>query len=503
MVASPWSPPPYMKTKQKFNGDGHLKSEWAASWAMHYVKFIKAMKDVGVDIWCVTVQNEAEAAQKWESCIYTAEEEKAFVRDHLGPALHDNSLGFVKIMIWDHNRDGMLERAAAVYSDPVAAKYVWGCAYHWYGDARFETWPDRYEVKFADRKNRCFPLELRGRTGLDNVRRVSDLCPEKHILFTEGCQEIGKGRTLEDVLGDWKIAERYSSNIISDLNSGTEGWIDWNLWLDEKGGPNHVNNMCLAPIICDTNSDSVMIQPAYWHVAHFSKYIKPGAKKLICSTSRDVLELVAFKNLDESVIVVVLNQSRDDLAFWLKIDGLAASIVSPGRSITTFIIDDEEEGTTPGFRDAVISRTYLMTAYGKFLRAHPGLCQIDTSPAGAGWEEFVQFAPKNEPYCYFRTFHGTWLSVADDGRLVTTNNQLGPSEQFILEPQRLTEEQESKRTEAQKRYTIIAFKNVAHDSYISVEQGDDVPVVTSTVAGRSERFAVSNLNNGSVSGEGN
>jgi len=346
MLASPWSPPPWMKTKPIFNGDAHLRPECGAAWALHFVKFVQAMAAVGVPIWAVSVQNEPEAAQLWESCIYTAAEEAAFVRDHLGPTLAKSGLGDVKIVIWDHNRDGMLERAAVAYNDPEAAKYIWGVGYHWYGDARFETWPRRSEVPFEDRQRNSAPLfELRARTGFDNVRRVAELCPEKHILFTEGCQELG-GRPLADVLGLWKLGERYAMNVISDLNSGTEGWIDWNLCLDEHGGPNHVGNTCVAPIICDTKKDEVLYQAPYWFLGHFSKYIRPGARKAVCSSSRDVLEVVAFLNPDGSLAVVVMNQSEDTIKFWLKIPGSAVRTVATPRSITTFILDDGE--VSPG-----------------------------------------------------------------------------------------------------------------------------------------------------------
>merc|ERR1719265_2205013 len=148
LLASPWSPPPWMKTRKTFHGHGRLLPEFRDAWASHYVLFIREMERAGVPIWGVSVQNEPEAAQKWESCLYTAEEERDFVRDHLGPSLRHAGLSDVKILVWDHNRSGMLERASIVYQDPIAADYVWGVAYHWYGDARFEAWPPRVQVPF-------------------------------------------------------------------------------------------------------------------------------------------------------------------------------------------------------------------------------------------------------------------------------------------------------------------------------------------------------------------
>ncbi|CAJ1441192.1 unnamed protein product [Effrenium voratum] len=152
LVASPWSPPIWMKTKPEFKGDGHLKRECYKVWAHHFVRFVQEMEKKSMPIFAVTVQNEPEAAQIWESCIYTAEEERDFVRDSLGPAFEAAGIG-AKIIIWDHNRDGMLERAAVAYADEKAAKYIWGLGYHWYGDSRFETWPESYEVEYEDRQH--------------------------------------------------------------------------------------------------------------------------------------------------------------------------------------------------------------------------------------------------------------------------------------------------------------------------------------------------------------
>jgi len=307
-----------------------------------------------------------------------------------GPALAKHGVEDVKIVIWDHNRDGMLERAHVAYNDPECSKYIWGMGYHWYGDARFETWPERSEVPYEDRQKDCNALfELRARAGFDNVRKVAELAPAKHILFTEGCQELS-GRKLSDVLGMWKYGERYGMNIINDLNSGTEGWIDWNLYLDENGGPNHVGNNCVAPIICDTTNDTILYQAAFWYTGHFSKYIRPGAKKVLCSTSRDALEVVSFLNPDGQLIVVVMNQTDKELDFWLKLPSSAVEACAPARSITTFVLDDKEcEGQV--LRREKIG---LLSAHGTWVKVTDGGSDegalVQTSGNRAGWETFLR-----------------------------------------------------------------------------------------------------------------
>jgi len=345
MLASPWSPPPWMKTKMQWNGDAHLRLDAGKAWARHFVRFVKDMAKAGVRIMAVTVQNEPEAAQIWESCIYTATEERDFVRDHLGPTLRDAGLSSVKVLIWDHNRDGMFERAQIAYADPEAAKYIWGCAYHWYGDARFEAWPDRSEIWFPDRQREWkFNPELRARMGSENLKRVAELAPDKHILFTEGCQELS-GVPLQAIVNEWKFGERYGMNIITDLNNGCEGWIDWNLFLNEHGGPNHVGNNCLAPIIYDTQQKQVNYTPAFFVVSHFSRFIRPGARRVLCSTSRDILEITAWANTDETIVVVVMNQSAGNVDFKLKLGGegtepvLATQLTAPGSSIMTLVLE--------------------------------------------------------------------------------------------------------------------------------------------------------------------
>mmetsp|Transcript_31844 Transcript_31844/g.74419 ORF Transcript_31844/g.74419 Transcript_31844/m.74419 type:complete len:655 (+) Transcript_31844:108-2072(+) len=345
LVASPWTPPPWMKTVQKFNL-GSLKKEFRAPWAQHYVLFVQEMEKLGASIWAVTVQNEPENESAWESCVWSAEAERDFIRDFLGPALEKADLGSVKILAWDHNRDGMLERAAILYGDAEAAAYVWGIAYHWYGDGRFEVWPDiAFTPCSVAARNRMSVNEPRSQACFENVRRVAELRPDKHILHTECCQELAD-LNLRSELGNWKYAERYAMNIIADVEAGCEGWIDWNLCLDEVGGPNHCGNFCLAPIILDTRRDRVLMQPCYHVLSHFSKFIRPGARRVTCGTSRDALEALAFSGPDpiEVLTVVVLNQTQRDVEFWLKVVGSGAvPLLSPAHSILSIVIDSGED----------------------------------------------------------------------------------------------------------------------------------------------------------------
>lgn len=303
VFASPWSPPAWMKTTGMMNEGGKLKPECRKTWAQYYVRYIREYQNEGVPIWGLTVQNEPEATQRWDSCIYTGEEERDFVRDHLGPTLHAAGLSDIKVIIWDHNRDRLFERAKIAFDDPQAAKYIWGAGFHWY-------------------VNDCF----------ENVQRVHDAWPDKKLLFTEGCQEGGPHH------GSWMTGERYARSLIQDLNHWTVGWVDWNLVLDEKGGPNHVGNFCSAPILADTVTGQVHYQSSYYYLGHFAKFIRPGAKRILSASTRDELEVAAFKNPDYSIAVVILNRGETSLPFALRYGDLEARTEAPRRSIQTALL---------------------------------------------------------------------------------------------------------------------------------------------------------------------
>ena len=311
MFVSPWTPPAFMKTNHDLLHGGKLLPEFRQPWADHYVKFIEAYQKRGIPIWGLSVQNEEMATQKWESCLYTAEEERDFIKGYLGPTLQKGGLGDKKLIAWDHNRDLLYQRASTVLDDPEAAKYVWGIGYHWY-----ETWTG------------SGPL-------FDNERRVKEAYPSTNLIFTEGCVENFKF----DQVNDWQLGERYGNSMINDFNAGTVGWTDWNVLLDEKGGPNHVGNYCFAPIIADTRTGKLIYTNAYYYIGHFSKFIRPGAKRVAATTNRDWLQATSFVNPDGKVAVVVMNSGDKHQEFQLWVKGQAASTISPAHSIATYVIN--------------------------------------------------------------------------------------------------------------------------------------------------------------------
>lgn len=309
LFASPWSPPAFMKSNNDMLHGGILKPEYFQPWANYFTKFIKSYEKEGVPVWGITIQNEPMATQIWESCIYSAEYERDFLKNFLGPAMEREGLSDKKIIVWDHNRDLMVQRAEAIFGDPEASKYAWGMGFHWY-----EDWSGGTQM-------------------YDNVGIVHESYPDKNLIFTEGCTESFNASRYDY----WGLGEEYGRSMINDFNNGTVAWCDWNILLDETGGPNHVGNFCFAPVHANTRTGELIYTNSYYYIGHFSKFIRRGAKRIISSPSRSQLLTTAFKNEDGSVVVVVMNQSDKKTDFNLTVGLFAAELTSLPHSIMTIV----------------------------------------------------------------------------------------------------------------------------------------------------------------------
>lgn len=309
LYASPWSPPAFMKDNNDMLHGGKLLPQYRPAWARYYTKFIKAYEAEGIPIWGITIQNEPMAVQIWESSIYSAEEERDFLRDHLGPTMAREGLGDKKIIVWDHNRDLISNRANTIFEDPEAARYAWGIGFHWY-----ETWAG-------------------GETMHENLRNVARSFPDKKLIFTEGTNE----KFSADRYQYWPNAERYGRSMINDFNAGTVAWTDWNILLDQNGGPNHVGNFCFAPVHGDTDSGELIYTPTYYYIGHFSKFVRPGARLLSTTTSRSHLLATSFINPDGSIATIVMNQSDMEIPYNFIVESNEVQLVIPAHSMQTLV----------------------------------------------------------------------------------------------------------------------------------------------------------------------
>ncbi|WP_302626025.1 glycoside hydrolase family 30 protein [uncultured Eubacterium sp.] len=314
LLCSPWSPPAFMKNNNDVNHGGKLLKKYYRTWAKYMTKYILEMKKRGIVFSMVSIQNEPEATQEWASCRYDAAQEAEFAVDYLYDELQEAGLAEdVKIVIWDHNKDRIYRRVKEVLSYKNAKDVVWGIAYHWYVTDKSE-----------------------------NLSMVHNAFPNKHLLFTEGCVElinISGGTSSKAGMGAWKHGETYGRNIINDFNHFNEAWIDWNLVLNEEGGPNYVGNYCEAPILIDRNTETIVYNWSYYYIGHFSRYIKPGAKRLLCETdSLKGIYAVAYKNPEGEIVVVSQNETGKKKRIALVVDGRGVNTELPAHSITTFII---------------------------------------------------------------------------------------------------------------------------------------------------------------------
>lgn len=307
---APWSPPAWMKSNNNMLKGGRLLDKYYQPWANYYVKFIKEYEKRGMPIWGLSIQNEPMATQTWESCIYTADEEAKFLKNNLGPTLWKAGYKNKKVIIWDHNRDLMYQRATTTLGDPETAKYASGIGYHWY-----ETW------------TKSQPL-------FNNVAETQRAFPNKFLIFTEGCKEQFDFNKIYDV----SLGELYGRNMINDFNNGTAAWAEWNVLLDEKGGPNHVGNYCFAPIIADTRTGEVHYTYEYYYIGHISKYVRQNAQRIGTSSNRDYLLATTFMNPDGQMVVVVMNEGDNDTDYNLWIEGKAAKLSAPAHTIQTVLL---------------------------------------------------------------------------------------------------------------------------------------------------------------------
>ena len=334
LFASPWTAAPWMKDNNKWVG-GKLLPEYYDTWALFFSKYVDAYKAEGIDIWGFTVENEPHGnGENWESMHYSPEEMTHFVQHYLGPKLEADGKGALKILGYDQNRSGVTEWVDDMYKDEASSKYFSGTAVHWY-DSTYEYFPEA--LQYAHQK-----------------------APDKLLIQTEGCIDAEVPvweddkwywkKEATDWGYDWREAEnkylhpkyapanRYARDIIGCLNNWVDGWVDWNMVLDTKGGPNWANNWCIAPVIVDTEKDEVYFTPLYYIMAHFSKFIRPGAIVIDSKNTDDQLMVAAAKNPDGSIAVVVFNESKTQKSFKLNLNQLSKKITIEPQAIQTIVI---------------------------------------------------------------------------------------------------------------------------------------------------------------------
>lgn len=282
-IASPWSPPAWAKTTRQMKRGGSLRKGAYDIWAQMIARMLADYREEGIDIGRITIQNEPQAVQTWESCIYDANQERTFLHNHLKPALKATGLSHVKTLIWDHNKQSVLDRTMSILAHRDAAADVDGVAFHWYSGDHFEA-----------------------------LRITRDLIgPERELIFSEGCDFFSQGDSY------WELphAEHYAHEIIGDFEAGANAILDWNILLNAQGGPTHVGNFCDAPIMYDENSGHMNIRLPFCYLGHFSHFLQPGARRMLVSRYTTNLETCAFVNPDGTHALIALNRTDNPIEF--------------------------------------------------------------------------------------------------------------------------------------------------------------------------------------------
>ena len=303
-LASPWSPPKFMKNTKMLSLGGKLLEKYKQTWSDYIVKYLKAYQAEGINIDYITVQNEPNAIQIWESCLYSAEEEIDFIKRYLYPTFKKNNIN-TKILIWDHNKEKVFTRTIKELCDNLALEAVSGIAFHWYTGDHFE-----------------------------NIQIVHNTFPGKLLIHTEGCTGYSKFNPNDEV----KNAEIYAHDIIGDLNSGINGYIDWNMVLDNKGGPNHKNNFCNSPIMINASQTDFIKNLTFYYIGHFSKFIKPQSKRIAYSKYTSDIEVTSFLNYDNSIAIILMNKNSFNKEYNLCINNTVLHDNLDSHAIVSYLI---------------------------------------------------------------------------------------------------------------------------------------------------------------------
>lgn len=301
LMLSPWSPPAFMKTNGRRDQGGKLLPQYRAMWAEYLCRYILEFQKRGYPVRRISLQNEPNAAQSWDSCVYTASEEKAFLRDHMVPAMRSHGLSDIEVFIWDHNKERVYEWMRDIV-DSETEPMVAGAAFHWYSGDHFEA--------------------------LDLCRRAY---PNMKLILSESCIEFSKFDPAESVTAAIQVGHE----LIGDLNHGVAAFYDWNLLLDEKGGPNYAGNYCLAPFRFDTHQKELrphLLQP---YIEHFSHYMLPGSVRFAHTKFTDSIDVTSWRRPDGQIVVILLNKDKENQPVCLRIEGKAAEFILHSESITT------------------------------------------------------------------------------------------------------------------------------------------------------------------------
>ncbi|TMW53582.1 hypothetical protein DOY81_001346 [Sarcophaga bullata] len=321
IMAAAWSPPPWMKSNNNWTGYSSLKAEYYETWALYHLKFLELMLAKNITIWAISTGNEPlNGVIGWlfihfMSLGWSPQNQAIYLNDYLGPALKKSKFKNVLIFGNDDQRYSYPKWFQAMnLTRPTSLNYLDGLAVHWYWDEIFGPELIDYTLKFL---------------------------PNKLLFNTEACIGDKPWQTHGPELGSWERGEQYIRSLLQDFKHSFNGWLDWNLILDENGGPNYVNNTVDAPIIANTKNNAEFYkQPIFYAMGHFSKFIAENSKRieLKISAVQNTLDAVGFKRPDNKIVLIIFNSAAISQDIELNDSEQGTfNINIPARSIHTII----------------------------------------------------------------------------------------------------------------------------------------------------------------------
>lgn len=296
IMGSPWSAPVWMKSNNNSIG-GSLKPEYYSVYANYFVKYIKAYQSEGITIDAITIQNEPLHDGNNPSMYMKAIDQAEFIKNHLGPAFKTAGIQ-TKIIVWDHNADNP-SYPINIYNDADANKYIDGAAFHLYGGK------------------------------ISNLSSVHNAFPDKNLYFTE--QWVGVNSKFKD-----NLLWHTSNLIVGAARNWCKTVLEWNLASNSKLEPHTPGGCteCLGAITIDGNN--VTKNSAYYIIAHASKLVRPGSKRISSTNSTD-LPNVAFKTPNNEIVVIIANNTSIDKSFNINVLDEPVTTSLKAGSVGTYV----------------------------------------------------------------------------------------------------------------------------------------------------------------------
>jgi glucosylceramidase len=367
IMASPWSPPGWMKNNDNNlsgTGDATLNPLFYESFANYFVKFIQAYEQQGIPMYAITLQNEpGYATPNYPSMKMEPDVQADIIANYLSPRLSENNISSL-IQCYDHNWDQPGSwYVKGVYSNTNAYAALSGSAWHWYGN----DYTEAYDIHYG--------------------------YPEKGMWMTEGSTS-----------GDWHPCFQWREGFINEMEClinftriGCKSIVFWNIALDQNRGPNLIDDDCRGLVMINSNTGEVVYNTDYYSMGHFSKFIDPGAVRIYTSEFSKDLDAVAFKNPDNTKVLVAFNVSPIDKTIKVRWGNKSFIYSIPGETAVTFRWDGEQEDTTIKNAGLRLDANCYSDRYGT---VRPALCNDNDVHNGSADGECIGYISSGDYTVY-------------------------------------------------------------------------------------------------------